>query len=74
MASHDRYCLLTEDGEPSTFKRALNSPDASLWMTTMQEEMKALHRNKTWELVPLPQGQKTISNKWVYKIERDGNG
>ena len=73
MASHDAYCLLSEDGEPSTFERALNSPDASLWMTAMQEEMEALHRNKTWELVPLPQGRKAIGNKWVYKIKRDGN-
>ena len=35
--------------------------------------MEALHRNKTWELVPLLQGRKTIGNKWVYKIKRDGN-
>ena len=73
MAGHDVYCLLAEDGEPSTFERALNRPDASLWMTAMQEEMEALHRNKTWELVPLPQGRKAIGNKWVYKIKRDGN-
>ena len=35
--------------------------------------MEALHRNNTWELVPLPQGRKAIGNKWVYKIKRDGN-
>ena len=67
------YCLLTEDGEPSTFQEPTISPDVSLWMTAMQEEMGALHKNQTWDLVPLPQGRKAIGNKWVYKIKRDGN-
>ncbi|KAH9688940.1 Integrase catalytic domain-containing protein [Citrus sinensis] len=67
------YCLLTEDREPSTFHKALESSDVALWMTTMQEEIEALHKNKTWELVPLPRGRKAIGNKWVYKIKRGGN-
>ncbi|KAH9754149.1 Integrase catalytic domain-containing protein [Citrus sinensis] len=67
------YCLLTEDGEPPTFHEALNSSDVALWKTTMQEEIEALYKNKTWELVPLPHGRKSIGNKWVYKIKRDGN-
>ncbi|KAH9725675.1 Integrase catalytic domain-containing protein [Citrus sinensis] len=41
------YCLLTEDGEPSTFYEALESSDVALWMTAMQEEIEALHKNKT---------------------------
>ncbi|KAH9746316.1 hypothetical protein KPL70_004379 [Citrus sinensis] len=67
------YYLLTENGEPTTFHEALESSDVALWMTAMQEEIKALHKNKTWELVPLPHGRKAIGNKWVYKIKRDGN-
>ena len=31
------YCLLTEDGEPSTFHEATKSQEASLWMAAMQE-------------------------------------
>ena len=42
-------------------------------MTAMQEEIEALHKNKTWELVPLPHGRKVIGNKWVYNIKHDGN-
>ncbi|KAH9689118.1 Integrase catalytic domain-containing protein [Citrus sinensis] len=67
------YCLLTEDGELSTFHEALESSDVALWMTAMQEEIEALYKNKTWELVPLPHGRKAIKNKWVYKIKHDGN-
>ena len=67
------YCLLTEDGEPSTFHEATKSQEASMWMAAMQKEIKALHKNKTWDLVPLPQGRKAIRNKWFYKIKQDGN-
>ncbi|KAE8718737.1 hypothetical protein F3Y22_tig00109992pilonHSYRG00051 [Hibiscus syriacus] len=67
------YCLLTEDGEPSTYQEAINSSDASLWMMAMQEEIEALHKNNTWDLVPLPQGMKPIGNKWVFKIKRNGD-
>ncbi|KAH9686777.1 Integrase catalytic domain-containing protein [Citrus sinensis] len=40
---------------------------------TMQEEIEALHKNKTWELIPLPHGRKVIGNKWIYQINCDGN-
>ncbi|KAE8697487.1 pentatricopeptide repeat-containing protein [Hibiscus syriacus] len=62
-----------EDGEPSTYQEAINSSDASLWMMVMQEEIEALHKNNTWDLVPLPQGRKPIGNKWVFKIKRNGD-
>jgi len=63
MTSHDAYCLITEEGAPSTFHEALNGSDASQWMTGMHEEIEALHRNKTRELVELPKGRKAIRNK-----------
>ncbi|GJY77060.1 retrovirus-related pol polyprotein from transposon TNT 1-94 [Tanacetum coccineum] len=73
MESNVAYCLFTEEGEPSTLQEALNNPDASFWKEAMQEEIEALHKNKTWELVPLPGGRKSIGNKWVYKIKRNGD-
>ena len=39
----------------------------------MQEEVKALHNNHVWKLVPLPPRRKFIRNKWVYMIKRDSN-
>ncbi|KAA0060044.1 Gag-Pol [Cucumis melo var. makuwa] len=68
MESNVAYCLLTEDGEPLTLKDAMTSSDAAQWMTAMQEEIEALHKNKTWELVMLPQGRKPIGNKIVLAI------
>ena len=73
MEGNVAYCLLTEDGEPSTFQKATISSDAHLWIAVMQEEIKALHKNKTCDLVPLPHGRKAIGNKWVYKIKRNSD-
>ena len=73
MEGNVAYCLLTEEGEPSTLQEALNNSDASFWREAMQEEIEALHKNKTWELMPLPAGRKPIGNKWVYKIKRNGD-
>ena len=39
------------------------------WKLAMQEEIKALHANDTWDLVELPKGRRAIPNKWVYKIK-----
>ena len=41
------YCLLIENGKPSTFYEILNSSDVTLWMIAMQEEIKALHKIMT---------------------------
>ena len=38
----------------------------------MQEEMRYLLENHTYDLVKLPKGKKTLKNKWVYKL-KNGN-
>ena len=73
MQNNVAYCLLTEVGEPSTFHEAIKSLHKSLWMIAMQEEIEALDKNKTWDLISLLQGRKAIGNRWVYKIKRDAN-
>ncbi|CAM8904034.1 unnamed protein product [Rhodiola kirilowii] len=40
----------------------------------MDDEMKSLLANETWELVELPRGKKALHNKWVYKIKEMANG
>jgi transposase InsO family protein len=40
--------------EPSSYKEAILDP---LWQQAMREELSALHKTDTWELVPLPLGK-----------------
>ena len=39
----------------------------------MDEEIDAIEKNKTWELVSLPQGKDVIGAKWVYKTKLNAN-
>ena len=35
----------------------------------MKEELNALTKNHTWDLVTLPPGQSVFGYKWIYKIK-----
>lgn len=63
------HVMLTDEGEPLTYKEAKSCKSSSKWELAMQEEMKSLYANDTWDLVPLPKGKKALPNKWVYKIK-----
>jgi hypothetical protein len=40
----------------------------------MHEELRALDKNKTWEIVPLPTDKKTVGCKWVFKVKQTLEG
>ena len=40
----------------------------------MKEELDALHKTGTWDLLDLPSGKSTIDCKWVYKIKTRSDG
>lgn len=49
--------------DPTTYKQAIKH---SHWVQAMQNELSALHHNKTWILVDLPKGKTPIGCKWVF--------
>ena len=40
----------------------------------MNEKMKALQKNSTWEVVNLPEGKKPVGCRWVYNIKHKADG
>ncbi|XP_076923135.1 uncharacterized protein LOC143585177 [Bidens hawaiensis] len=49
--------VLNKSCEPRNFHEAVNDPN---WMIAINNELEALHRNDTWDLVELPPNRKTI--------------
>ena len=40
----------------------------------MKEELDALHKTRTWDLIDLPSRNSDIDCKWVYKIKSRSDG
>ena len=40
----------------------------------MQEKLRSLEKNKTWEILSLPQGNKAVGCKWVFTIKQTPKG
>jgi hypothetical protein len=36
----------------------------------MDEEIKSMYDNKVWDIVPLPEGMKSIGCKWIFKTQK----
>ena len=69
--------LITADffpNDPFTYHKALQSHDAAHWVHAMTNEIHSLKENKTWELVHLLDGCKTIICKRVFKTKYLPNG
>ncbi|WKA09255.1 hypothetical protein VitviT2T_026920, partial [Vitis vinifera] len=45
------------------------------WKAAVDEEVRALEKNGTWEITDLPRGKKPVGCKWIFtvKYKADGN-
>ena len=56
---------------PKTIKEALDHPD---WKLAVLEEMNALKKNGTWDIVDLPKEKKTVGCQWVFSLKCNADG
>jgi len=71
--SVDEYVLLSDGGEPESYQEAMLHDQKNEWQKAMQEEMKSLHENHTYDLVELPKGKRALKNKWVFRCKIEPN-
>lgn len=66
--------FFTLDNEPLTVSDAQKSADWPRWKAAMDEELEALNKNQTWQLVVRPKNARPIKNKWVFKLKHGPSG
>jgi Reverse transcriptase (RNA-dependent DNA polymerase)/Integrase core domain/gag-polypeptide of LTR copia-type len=72
--SQKHYSFLTamnDHTEPTNFFEAQTK---KVWVDAMNDELGALAKNQTWELVQLPQGKQAVGCKWIYKTKFNSDG
>ncbi|XP_057246841.1 uncharacterized mitochondrial protein AtMg00820-like [Beta vulgaris subsp. vulgaris] len=57
--------------EPQSFEEATREEK---WIEAMNEEIKMIEKNNTWELVEKPEEKEVIGLKWVYKVKYNEDG
>ena len=50
------------------------SPDSDKWLEAMKSEIGSMYENKVWTLVDLPDDQRPIENKWIFKKKTNADG
>jgi Reverse transcriptase (RNA-dependent DNA polymerase) len=64
--------------EPSTLDQAWNHADPKdqdNWRNVIKKELIDMESKKVWEVIKkegIPEGRRTIKNKWIFKIKRNG--
>ena len=63
------YFILGE--EPSSYESIVKE---ETWRQAMREEMEAIEKNSTWEVVKPYEKCRLIGVKWIYKSKRNSTG
>ncbi|KAH9716025.1 protein kinase domain-containing protein [Citrus sinensis] len=56
---------------PKSIQEALKVPE---WKKAVREEMEALEKNRTWEMVYLPEGKLIVGCKWIFTVKYNSYG
>ncbi|KAE8731101.1 hypothetical protein F3Y22_tig00002840pilonHSYRG00228 [Hibiscus syriacus] len=57
--------------EPNSFEEAFKKDE---WKQAMEEELAAIKKNQTWELMDLPVNKEAIGVKWVFRTKFNADG
>ena len=58
--------IVTEIGDPDSYKEAIKVDDHRKWITAMKQEIKSLDKNQAWTLIDLLKDSKAIGCRWVF--------
>ena len=65
--------MLLDHDEPTNYEETMMSPDSAKWLEDMKSEIGSMYKNKVWTLIDLPDDQRAIENKWIFKRKTDAD-
>lgn len=70
------FKVSASSSEPRSYSEAMKRPpdERMHWHNAATQEIEALVRNGTFELVELPPGRRAIGCRWVFKVKRNADG
>ncbi|GAU25332.1 hypothetical protein TSUD_375950 [Trifolium subterraneum] len=71
LVHHAFTTSITHNTEPKSYPEACK---LECWKRAMNDELEALAKTGTWEIVDLPPQIKPIGSKWVYKVKYKSDG
>lgn len=60
--------------EPNSYAEAMRGSEAAQWKAAINSELSSLESNKTWEVVPKPEGMKLVTSKFIFKRKMGDTG
>jgi len=72
-AATEHADISLESDKPSV-EEAMRGPNAEHWRHAMDEEVAAIEKNGTWEIVDPPHGANIIQSHFILKVKRDEKG
>ena len=71
---YEDYAMFADSSEPNSYSQAIQCENSHEWQSAMDDEMKSLCENNTWELVDKPDDRMVIDNRWVYRVKTNLDG
>ena len=57
--------------ELESYEEVMGNENKIKWVNAMQDEMKSLHENISYEFIKLPNEKRALKNKWVYRVKQE---
>ena len=64
--------LVQSPSVPTTLKQAQAHSESGAWKEACLRELRAFRDHHTYDLVPLPEGQKPLGSRWVFTVKSSG--
>lgn len=65
--------LLATANEPTTYYQAISREDSDQWTNSMCDELRSLHDQNVFDIIPRNPDMRSVDAKWVFTLKTDEN-